>query len=350
MNLVERFVAGGAGAAEAQGWRPTGSIVLTPRYPDSRHVVVLLLDQTGRPRLVGKVVRAPADPSTLDREAAVLAALDAGGAGERPHSVPRLLALEWVEGHRLMLQTAVAGTPVTHRTVRRRPERWWNIVESWITALPRQSAAGGESDWLESYIGADVALARETLVAAGAMTAPLDRSLRLTIEAVLRLHAAMPHAVVEHGDLSHPNLIWSPAGLGAVDWETGDPRGLPGVDAATFVAFLEFSRTGAHGVGREADVYQHSFVAKDGAGRRRLVRHLTNVGAAPARVDDVLVATWGRSALSTFGRLLTGPNRYGAVYRDRAVRRFLTGRPYALWSATLASQAYRQGQDNPKLK
>ena len=335
MNLVERFVVSEAGAALTQRWRPAGSIVLTPRYPDSRHVVVLLLDRAGRPRLVGKVVRAPADPSTLDREAAVLTAVGTDRPAEGARSVPRLLALEWVQGHRLLLQTAVEGTTLTHATARRRPEHWWHLVDRWLTTLPRQPADAVPPSWLEHYLGADVTLARNTLAGAGALTGALEHTFDRTVEAVERLQSAAPFVVVEHGDLSHPNLMVGPAGVGAVDWETGDPVGLPGVDAATFLAFLEFSRARVHGTTGEVGIYRRTLLSHDGSGRRHLSRHLDDVGVGTARIDDVLATTWAKAALSAFGRLLTGPDRHSAAARRRATDRFLTGRPFALWNATL---------------
>jgi hypothetical protein len=335
MNLVEHYLTSEAGARAANGWQPAGSIVLTPRFPDSRHVIVLLLDEKALPRIVGKVVRAPEDPSTLDKEAAVLTAVGANRQSPSALSVPRLLALDWVGGHRLMLQTAVLGTPITHRDARRHPERWWRVVEGWINGLPHVPAETAAENWLETYIGRDVALARRTLTQAGALTPGIDRSLDRTIDCVQELRSAAPRLVTEHGDLSHPNVIWGKNGLAAVDWETGDPLGLPGVDAATFVAFLEFSQARAHGVALEASQYERQLLAPDGRGRRRLAQHLDACGIGSALIDNVLVTTWGKAALSAFSRLLTGPHRHSDAARERAVTRFATGRPFALWNVTV---------------
>jgi Phosphotransferase enzyme family len=334
VNLVERFLATDDGARAVNGWRPAGSIVLTPRFPDSRHVVVLLLDQAARPHIVGKVVRASGDPSTLDREADVLAAIGAGHSARIPPAFPRLLALKWMGGHRLMLQTAVPGTPVTHRDARRNPERLWRNVEIWMNRLPQEPVSAANHDWLETYILNDVALARRTLVEVGGMTPQIEQSMGLAIACVEALRAAVPHLVAEHGDLSHPNLMRSRDGLAVVDWETGEPVGLPGIDSATFLAFLEFAQARAHGVNAEAIVYQREMLAPAGRGRRRMIEHLDRKGTDSGLIDHILVTTWAKAALSVFSRLLTGPKRRNDSVRDRAVARFLGGRPFRLWQAT----------------
>src|SRR5450432_2687022 len=81
MNLVEDYLANGDlsdAPVLLREFRPAGSVLVTPRYPDSRHVVILLLDESGDPRVVGKVVRRPDDRSTLALEADVLQNLGSG--------------------------------------------------------------------------------------------------------------------------------------------------------------------------------------------------------------------------------------------------------------------------------
>jgi hypothetical protein len=166
------------------------------------------------------------------------------------------------------------------------------------------------------------------------MTPELNRALRLTVDCIEALRAAVPTLVAEHGDLSHPNLMWSRQGLAVVDWETGEPLGLPGIDPATFLAFLEFSQARAHGVPAEAEAYEREMLEPDGRGRRRLIQHLDRRGLSPEWIDHVLVTTWGKAALSAFSRLLTDPNRPSQSARDNAVARFFGGRPFKLWQIT----------------
>jgi hypothetical protein len=203
-----------------------------------------------------------------------------------------------------------------------------------MNRLPQEPVSAANHDWLETYILKDIALARRTLAKAGAMTPQLERSMSLAIACVESLRAEVPHLVAEHGDLSHPNLMRSRDGLGVVDWETGEPLGLPGIDSATFIAFLEFARAHAHGLNAETTVYQREMLAAPGRGRRRMMDHLDRQGTGSGLIDHVLVTASAKAALSVFSRLLTGPNRGNDSLRDRAVARFLGGRPFTLWQGT----------------
>ena len=54
------------------------------------------------------------------------------------------------------------------------------------------------------------------------------------------LRAASVPRVFEHGDLSHPNLIWLPTGrVGVVDWELAEEEGFPLHDLSFFLAFRD---------------------------------------------------------------------------------------------------------------
>lgn len=335
MNVVERFLRSPAVADRVDGWRPTGSIVLTPRFPDSRHVVVLLLGPSGRPQLVGKVVRAPGDPSSLGREVEVLEAVRARMSPASRDSLPEPVALDWFEGHRLMVQRAVEGHVITHGDARRRPGLWWRRVDDWLATLPHETALVRDATWFSGYLGDQVRLARQTLDAVDALTPALDEGLEATVEHARVLAATVPHLVAEHGDLSHPNLVWGPRGIAVVDWETATPLGLPGVDAAVYATFLAFSRARAHGQVRELEVFRRELVAPGGRSRALLQQHLLRSGADPALVDRVLVTAWAKVALSAFSRLLTGPAARSEDAARRATGRFAAGSPTALWNAAL---------------
>jgi aminoglycoside phosphotransferase len=337
VNLVEQVLLTPAGNAAVDGFRPAGSIVLTPRFPDSRHVVVLLLDLRGKVRVVAKIVRAPEDPSTLDQEASVLGAL-ARLAARRPQlarSVPRLLALDWVKGHRVMLQSAVTGRPVTHLDARRRGERWWRITQDWLDELRVEPGAGPGVDWLDSYIGARINLAAVSMRSRTSAFPDLHRAMGLTATLALELRSAAPFAVVEHGDLSHPNVLASKSGLSVVDWETGHAEGLIGVDAAVFLTFLEFARASAHGVEKEVAVYAETMLDPAGPARARLARHLADRDVNPEFIDHVLAVAWGRVALGVFPRLLAGPQSLNLAAEARAAQLFTESRPFQLWMMSL---------------
>jgi aminoglycoside phosphotransferase len=354
VNLVEQFLSGETGRAAVSvlpGFSPAGSIVITPRYPDSRHVVVLVVDGTGRPRVVGKVVRATGDTSTLGREAQLLGSLD--GSGVPPGSVPRLLAFENVGGHWILVQTALRGRAVTHADARADPDRWWALVTDWLAALP----VGPQPEpaaWLDGYLGDSLRLAASVLEP----TAQERDAFLATEHFLSRFAQAGFRTVVEHGDLSHPNVLWSRRGIAVVDWETGHRAGVVGADAAVFLSFLEFAKAGVHGRDGEARVYAEQLLRPGAQARDRLIAYLAVQQIGEEWVDHVLLAAWSRICLAVFPRLLSGQARSGPVLsgpalsrpalsgpvmsgqgggrgRDLACRLFRASRSSLLWNLTL---------------
>jgi hypothetical protein len=329
VNLVEQFLTSEAGRSAVSvmsGFTVAGSVVITPRYPDSRHVVVLVVDDTGHARVVGKVVRATDDTSTLAREVQLLRALD--GSSIPPGSVPRLLAFENIGGHWVLVQTALRGRAVTHTDARSDPDRWWARVGDWLAALPVGPPPQPEA-WLDGYVGAAMSFAESMLD-----PTPKERATFLATEHFLSQFArAGFRTVVEHGDLSHPNVLWSQRGIAVVDWETGHRVGVVGADAAVFLSFLEFAKAGVHGKDDEARVYSEQLLRPGSDARNRLIAYLAGQQVGEEWVDHVLLAAWSRISLAVFPRLLSGPSSDRGM--DLPRRLFRASRSTLLWNMTL---------------
>lgn len=309
-------------------FRPAGSLLVTPRYADSRHVIALLLDGSSMPRVVGKIVRRPDDKSTLATEFEVLQRLAALSNDAR--TAPRPLAFVQHRQHWMLIETAVNGEILTHRRIEKAPERSWLIVDRWLRNLPITGDTA-TTRWFDDQITRPLTAATAAL---GATTA--ERRLFAATKRLLRELTTAPLPMpVEHGDLSHPNLLLSRGRLGIVDWETGRVSGLPGADAAVFLAFSGFARDRAHGVESEAASYRRHFLSPDGVGRQSLRDHLARQDIDPKWLDLILLATWTRYSLQVFTRLTP---RGESDPEDRiavAAEIFRTGRPLRLWRMTL---------------
>jgi hypothetical protein len=329
VNLVERFLASAAGRAvvsQIPAFTAAGSVVITPRYPDSRHVVVLVVDDAGQPRVVGKVVRSAGDASTLGHEAQLLGILD--GSSVPSGSVPRLLAFENLGGHWVLVQTALRGRAITHADACRDPDRWWARVGDWLSALP-VGPAPDPAAWLDGYIGATLGFAESVLD-----LTPAERASFIATEYFLSRYARAGHpTVVEHGDLNHPNVLWSRRGIAVVDWETGHRTGVIGVDAAVFLSFLEFAKAGVHGSQAEAGVYCEQLLRPGAPARDRFLAYLRQQEVGEEWADHVLLAAWSRISLAVFPRILSGSSGDQGI--DLARRMFRDSRSTLLWNLTL---------------
>jgi len=331
MNLLEDYLRHAdlsTAPVMLREFRPAGSLLVTPRYEDSRHVIALLLDSSSQPQIVGKIVRRPDDRSTLATEFEVLQKLASLSADAR--TAPRPLAFVQHRTHWMLIETAVNGVILTHRRVRKAPARSWAIVDHWLRTLPITGSTSS-TRWFNDQVVAPLSVASSMLPATQAERRMFAATKRILRE-LTSVSLPMP---LEHGDLSHPNLLLSHGRLGVVDWETGRVHGVPGADAAVFLAFMAFARDGAHGLEPEAAAYGRHFLSADGPGRHLLKGHLERSQIDPKWLDAILLATWTRYALHVFPRLAPRGETDPEDRIELARKLFRSGRPLRLWRMTL---------------
>ena len=350
--LIDAYV--GANRArlglEGLGVGGTRSLLVTPRFQASAHVVGLIVPpDRERPTLVAKIHRLAGVSGTLEAEAACLRLLTERAAGATS-GAPRLIVQADIGGHAAIVETALNGRPLDPREVRRDRRRAVAEVATWVRTLqgtgpdtqdapdvraaPNGTHADRDDRWdrlirpalarLETVLADDptdldlVGRARDTL-------APLES-------------AGLPLAI-EHGDLSHPNLLrleasdGRAAGVGAIDWELGEPRGYPLVD---FLFFLGYVAVASGGKGRAIDPDEHArrigaaWYEGDRWAWVASEEYATAAGVDRALVGALLVATWVR-ALDRVGA--TGPrlreHRYHAIWRAVVTRTAATRAPAA---------------------
>lgn len=189
-----------------------------------------------RPAAVVKFSRLPEADRALEREATALEAI------ERSHpalgGVPRLLARGRRGGGTALAESAIYGKPLIAALSAQTFEPLARRVTEWLIAL----AEGGppaSGDWRERLVEAPLAaFERDFGDAAPAGTVSAARAL-------LGELGELPE-VPEHRDCSPWNVILSEDGAPALlDWESAEPRGLPGLDLAYFLANAAFILDGA---------------------------------------------------------------------------------------------------------
>jgi aminoglycoside phosphotransferase (APT) family kinase protein len=304
VNLVEQVLAeryDDLGLARAGLSRGMEVVLLTPRFATSRHVVALVSPAgSPRARVVVKIPRRPGDNGGVRHEADVLQELDRLAAG-RVLGVPTVLGTVEVDGRLLLVETALHGTPLVPRWVRRRPALALSAARSFLDALPVVRAPGENDDWYGRLVAEPLA----ALVGHAPLDGETDR-LRSRTHALLGplRDAALP-AVVEHGDLSDPNLMLDRHGfLQAVDWERSTTRGLPGHDLVFFLQHVAECRRSARTPEERLAAFDDAFVEPRGLGRAPLREHLAARDVDPALAGPLVVATWARAAASLVPRLV----------------------------------------------
>ena len=312
---------------EGLGVGGTRSLLVTPRFQASAHVVGLIVPPDHeRPTLVAKVHRLADATGTLDAEAACLRMLTEGDPGAR-NGVPRLIVQAVVGGHAAIVETALSGRPLDPVEVRRDRRRAIAEVGAWCRTLQRTGPtesgdpAGGPDDrWdrliLPAMAGLETALADD----------PTDLGLiGRARDTLAPLDSAALLVAIEHGDLSHPNLLrldreGGRAGtIGAIDWELGEPTGYPLTD---FLFFLGYVAVAAGGKRRASSPDEHArrigaaFFEGDRWAWVAAEAYADAAGVDRALVGSLLVATWVRALarVGADGHRLRD-HRYHAIWR-----------------------------------
>ncbi len=359
--LVDAFV--GANRArfglEGLGVGGPASLLVTPRFQASAHVVALVVPADGEtPRVVAKVHRLADATRTLDAEAACLGLL-AGHSPGGTAGVPRLIAHESIGGHAAIVETALAGRPLDPAEIRRDRDRAVREVGAWARSLQRTEPAAGDDDRWARLLAPSVDALEHALGDDPADLALVGRAR----EALAPLASAGLSTVIEHGDLSHPNLLRldTPAmtgrgdrsagrvatgrtgAIGAIDWELGEPAGYPLTD---FLFFLGYIAGVTGGKDRATTPDEHArrvgaaFFDDDPWASAAAETYADAAGIDRAYIRPLLVATWVRALARLTGRLVGDPDA-GSADPVRAAdgARLRAHRYHAIWRTVVRGAA-----------
>jgi aminoglycoside phosphotransferase (APT) family kinase protein len=256
-------------ATKPGGGESRGLVADIPRLvrgvPGDASVSLLLL--TGGPRSISKIValafsepdpeplvaiklpRTPDAGPLLEREAAVLRALDA----KAPNltGVPRV-SFARGEGHALAIgETPILGTPLFAVL---RQEQYVSLAlrcTDWLVELAGRTSPAPRATWWDELGQPVVDDFRRDF---GAVVAP---SALEQADALLRRLDRLP-IVPEHRDFAPWNIVVTPGGgIGVLDWEGAQLEGLAGVDLIYFLAYLAFFLDG----NVESGAYRESYRA-----------------------------------------------------------------------------------------
>jgi aminoglycoside phosphotransferase (APT) family kinase protein len=300
-------------------------VLFTPRFRTSRHVVALLIPRGARePRLVVKMPRLEGDGAGIAREALVLRELR-GTCPDASPSVPQVVA--YAGGDRpLLIETAFGGPLVTRATLRAAPTRCVDEVVKWLISL--SSAPRDSSVPYERLIAEPLSRFADSFPE----PAPEDELVARTLEIVEPLREASVPRVIEHGDLSHPNLILLPSGrVGVVDWELAEEDGFPLHDLSFFLAFSTFALRRCQRADEYLAAFHDAFFGRGGWARSRVRGYADALELDEEVLTSLFVACWARYTAQLVTRI--GGGRPGLSEQDAAWVR--DNRYYALWAHTL---------------
>ncbi|HEY8701800.1 MAG TPA: aminoglycoside phosphotransferase family protein [Arthrobacter sp.] len=307
------------------------SVFLTPRFVTSRHVVALVFAPGARePSLVVKVPRRPGDNDSVRHEAHVLRQLRTGRAGSGI-GVPEVVSSFDVGSYTVLVETAVTGAPLDPRLVAADLPGAITAGEAFVGGLPCTQDAATNEGWYERTISQPL----QALMVLVSPEAETHELVERTHEVLAPLRSARLPAVVEHGDLSHPNLFLKANGtLQVVDWERSRTDGLPGHDLVFYLQYLSESNEQAFSRVNQLGAFEKAF-GSGGWALAPLGKHLELRGVDAGLLPLLVIATWARSA-ATLAYRLAGQTAAGdGTGQVRAA--VLSDRDFWLWRHVVGS-------------
>jgi aminoglycoside phosphotransferase (APT) family kinase protein len=332
LGLAEHGIRGGMSSA-----------ILTPRFESSRHVVFLVVpDGESKAALVAKVPRLDGDGAGLAREAAALDAANRARRSDHP-TIPRVVAFEEFEGRPILVETALSGPPMDRLSVSRRRSRCIAAVLEWLDELPRlpaERASAEEPSWYERLVARPLRRFAARFATGGEEAELVAR----TLEELEPLAASDLPLVLEHGDLSDPNLIWTDRRrVGVVDWELARERGLPGQDLFFFLSYAAFAPVRTEDPEPLVAAFERAFCGSEAWAREPIEMYAQRIELAPHVLRPLFVACWARYAAALVDRV-AAPSAAGDEERappvDAALGRWLRdNRYFVLWRHALDGAA-----------
>ena len=149
--------------------------------------------------------------------------------------------------------------------------------------------------------------------------------------------------VFEHGDPAHPNLLRRPDGrVVAVDWERGEPDGLPLHDLTIALAYIAAAAAGATSAPDQAAAFRAAMTGDDPWAARALDRAIDRAGCPTTLRPALVVAAWARTAAWLAVEMSARPNENAtdsaiepSASTDDVGRWLVDDRSVALWDVSL---------------
>jgi aminoglycoside phosphotransferase (APT) family kinase protein len=308
-------------------------VMITPRFRASSHIVLLALPTDGPdPVLVAKTPRLAGPSASLNREVANLQAIQ-GRRAAGFETIPRVIAFEKHGDRPLLVETALAGQPLDPSIVRRDPDRCCRAVLNWLLELQTSVAvsSGTDRSWFKRLVEQPLNFLLDTFPLTGTERELLEQ----TWERLALLAASELPLVINHGDLSHPNLLWLKDGRpGVVDWELADLYGLPACDLFFFLTYVAFARHKARSSRSYLAAFQQAFFGQNAWTWPYVNTYAQQFSLSPEQLTPLLILCWLRYLTGLLSRLNRTPEAQ-AKFTPETANWLRANRYYALWQYTV---------------
>jgi hypothetical protein len=310
--------------------REPSRLLVTPWFEASRHVVCLYFDRATKDMCgVAKLPRRPWDLSGIEHEGKILNDVAVLTEGLKDQ-VPSVRELSF--GSRaFLLETPLRGKTAGPETVRADPDRLLKASLAFLERMPVTGDTIDDSAWFQRLIKVPL-----QQVSAFVALDSVPSLVETTLEYLGPLQAATLPLVLEHGDLSHPNLLLEGDRLAALDWERSELVGLPGSDLFFFLQYVAESRHATFELEGQIVAFDEAFTGRFAWAAPWIRRYMVSIGIDESLFGCLLLATWARSSAGLLARLVPNAQTLPTEeQRTTATKQladaFTLDRDFALW-------------------
>lgn len=284
------------------------------KYNSNKTIFYLFGAASAHADLVVKMARAPEFNARLENEHRVLALLEQKKLVARD-SYPRALFFGHHAGLALMGQQAVHGAPFRRRTTAAAQCPFARQALAWFADLAgeeaqRESVSGAEA-------GARLFELLQRFAALYALTAAEREFLDGQIALIQQSSARFP-LVFQHGDAGTWNMLVSAEGkVIVIDWEAGEPRGMPLWDMFYFMRSFGNWCARAKGVRDPLTSFRKNFCEPSDIGAvllQTVSQYCAALGLERRLVSPLLLTCWMQRALKESARLTPAQLQHGHYY------------------------------------
>jgi aminoglycoside phosphotransferase (APT) family kinase protein len=322
------------GLNNAESPQHLSSVLITPRFQASSHVVFILLQkERSEPVLVVKVNRLAGESPSLEREHANLVKIQATRLGGFD-SIPRSVAFERYHDHQLLVQTALVGRQMDPGSVRGNLAGCVSPVVDWLVDVHEASlvSSANSPDWFERLVQSPVRFFQQIV----ALNKEEIHLVQRTQELLSSLRDANLSLGFEHGDLSHPNVMrLQSGGPGVVDWEQADPYGLPICDLFFFLAYVAFALHRSREKDNHLAAIQETFFHPESWARSYIEKYAEHVQLPGSLLAPLFVLCWFRYLVGQLTRLRGAADAQPQI-DDETIQWLRKNRYYRIWQHAVA--------------
>jgi len=308
------------------------SVILTPRFQASSHIIAFIWTKSPHPVLVAKIPRIKGDNQRLDHEVSILRRVQAARSNGFD-SIPRVIVNEDWHGHRLMIETMVAGMTMKPAIVRRQPSKCLDAVMSWLLDLELATIKQNTKDtnWFTRLAMQPLSYFEKTLPQLSVENDLIDRTKSL----VSPLNEADIPLVFEHGDLSSPNILMDEKDrIGVVDWELAEPKGLPAADLFFFLTYVAFARNKATKLNDQLQAFHKAFFGENAWAQPHVLYYADRFQLSPQLLKPLFILSWGRYVSNMVSRLENISNS-SADFAQETAPWLRKNRYFAIWNHSI---------------